>query len=421
MDVKEGASIPFYDLASQLFHSGDQKLIPFLGAGVPLSGSQTQPHSDPPVEFPERAKIDKALDILGLEGRPRLLAAFALTTAYLMSASPGQSHGDTAGRLTGRPDPPSSAELTALFSDLAGYSSLTEPAAALRRRIPEELVHAQHPEFLQLLETLLQATGVPDGESLASVAEYYEVQARRDRLLQVLTDVFAEKKTPTPTHDLLADAAVCYLRHAVDDYLIVTTNYDCLMEIALDRAHAPWVVLSLNKNNDGRIHARFSENLGDLERRNQPCFAKDFVLSRIQPLVLVYKIHGCVAPERRDKLDSVVISDADYVDYISRMSKNEGVVPVSVSHLMRDKPFLFLGYSLKDWNVRSVFEGMVRKRGSPAGLRDYLVTRKCGPLDEAYYSKHNILVLKSDLNAFVDGIRAHVPEPQPMAHGQGAN
>ncbi len=419
MDVKEGISIPFYDLASQLFHSGDQKLIPFLGAGVPLSGSQPQPHPVPPVDFPDESKIQQALDILGLTGQPRLFAAFALATAYLMSASPGRLRGDAKRELSERPDPPSSAELTTLFSNLAGYSSLREPAVNLRSRIPDKLVGAK-PDFLELLETLLQVTGVPGGDSLASVAEYYEVQARRDRLLEVLTEVFAQKKTPTATHDLLAEAAVSYLRHAVDDYLIVTTNYDCLMEIALDRAHAPWVVLSLDKNNDGRIHARFSEGLRDFERKNPPCFAKDFVLSRGQPLVLVYKIHGCVAAEGRDRPDSVVISEADYVDYISRMSKNEGVVPVSVSHLMRDKPFLFLGYSLKDWNVRSVFESMVGKRGSPAGLRDYLVTRKCGPLDEAYYSKHNILVLKSDLNAFVDGIRAHVPQEQLMAHGQGA-
>jgi len=431
MDVaaKEGGDIPFEDLARKLFDkSSDQKLVPFLGAGVPLSAQPAQQNSKSEVELPDRKKIDQALRVLGLEGRARLFASLALVTAYLMAGSDSSDDAAATNRLEElekRDHPPSTAELTALISDLAVYSPLKQPAVSLRNRVPAVLVNADGPQFVEFLERLLETTGVSSGDSLTSVAGYYETQSGRQQLWEVLARIFALKETPTPTHELLAEAAVAYLsrdRHSmVEDYLIVTTNYDSLMETALAKLNAPYAVLSLNKK-DGKIHVRFSKSLEDLEKRNPPCYANQFLLSRRDPLVVVYKIHGCLAPERPnsvDRFDSVVISDNDYVDYISRMSTNEGVIPVYVGKLMRDKPFLFLGYSLKDWNVRSVFESMVRKRGSPEGVKDCLVARNYTPLDAAYYNKHNILVLKSDLNSFVDGIRRHIPHEVSIARAQG--
>jgi hypothetical protein len=435
MNVKTGKDIPFEDLANQIFDdSPDQKLIPFLGAGVPLSAAPAQLCPGTGIEFPDREKIDEALNVLSLTGPPRVFAAFALVTAYLMSAAHDRDQCAEARKmmesLVGREYPPSSCELTALFSALAKYSPLDGPAATLRNRVPPKLVDVEGGAFLQILQRLLEATGVSSGDSLTSVAGYYELQAGRERLWDVLEQVFESKKTPTPTHDLLADAAAAYLgtdkHRVVKDYLIVTTNYDCLMEIALANAKAPYAVLSLSKK-DGKIHVMFSKDLEELdlenEKNNPPAYANQFLLTRRDPLVVVYKIHGGLFSGCPQSFDSVVISDNDYVEYISRMSTNEGVIPVCVGTLMRDKPFLFLGYSLKDWNVRSVFETMTRKRGAPGGVLDYLVTRGYSPLDEAYYEKHRIRVLKSTLSEFVSGIRAHIdPNPEGgAAHATGTD
>jgi hypothetical protein len=430
MDVKTGEDIPFEDLAGKLFDdSPDQKLIPFLGAGVPLSDAPAKPDPEIPGLFPNREKIDEALAVLGLpDGPPRQFATFALVTACLMSAAHSREQRVSAkaqlDALTNRDHPPSSAELTALISDLAQYSPLKEPAAALRKRVPAVLVEETDAgEFTQILQRLLETTGLPSGDSLTSVAGYFETQSGRQRLWEVLARIFQRKAVPTPTHRLLADAAFAYLspvkRRVVKDYLIVTTNYDGLLETALAQVNVPYAVLSLYKK-DGKIHVRAAKGLEELEldKSNPPCYPNQFLLSRREPLVVVYKIHGCLARERPNAADSVIISDNDYVDYISRMSTNEGVIPVHVGTLMRDKPFLFLGYSLKDWNVRSVFETMVRKRGSSDGVRDYLVTKSYTPFDEAYYTKHNIQVLKSELNAFVKGIRAQVVPEGATSDGQ---
>jgi hypothetical protein len=426
MDVLENERIPYRDLYFKLFDgSGDQKLIPFLGAGVPLSARPDTVGTTARVQFPEKEKIEEAINSLELQGRPRLFAAIALVTAHLMasvesskSRGPGTSDldrltGELLERLTTEVYPPSTEELAQLISGFANLRPLEEPADALRGQLPTDLIEAETNDFILWLRRLLDVTGLSSGEVLATIAGYFETASGRQGLSNLLAKVFVSKNIPTATHDLLAEAASRYLnlkpkKKVIKDYLIITSNYDSLMEHALTKARVPFAVLLLNKK-DGKIRVRFSETLEYLQTENTPCYASQFHLSRRDPLALVYKIHGSLADDPTDVSDSVVISDNDYVDYISRMSTLEGAIPAYVGNLMRKKPFLFLGYSLKDWNVRSVFETLVTKRGDNPEVRDYLVTRRFTGFDEAYCSKHKVVILHTDLNNFVGRIRGFVP------------
>jgi len=68
------------------------------------------------------------------------------------------------------------------------------------------------------------------------------------------------------------------------------------------------------------------------------------------------------------RTDSIVISDNDYVTNISRFSDNDGVIPACVTEILSsaERPyFLFMGYSLRDWNVA---------RHAPRGRSN---TRRC--------------------------------------------
>jgi hypothetical protein len=424
MDVLEEGEIPYYDLYSKLFDkSGEQKLIPFLGAGVPLSARPSRLASRANVQFPEKKRIQEAIESLGLEGRPRRFAAIALVIAYLMAEVENSNSQEAfmhdvsrlsaalRERLTREVYPPSSEELTQLISAVANVSQLHGLADAIRGQLPQDLIEGEINDFVLWLRRLVDVTGLSSGDALTSIAGYYETESGRQGLYDLLTEVFLSKHLPTPTHHLLAEAAAAYLNlpkeRVINDYLIITTNYDCLMEDALTKANVPFAVLSLNKK-DGKIHVRFTDSLKYLEERNEPSYPYQCVLQKRDPLAIVYKIHGCLFSGTKD-FDSVVISDNDYVDYISRMSKNEGVIPIDVGNLMRWKPFLFLGYSLKDWNVRSVFETMTSKRLDTSGVRDYLVARRFTSFDKAYCSKHKVIILRADLSTFVERVRQFVP------------
>lgn len=90
------------------------------------------------------------------------------------------------------------------------------------------------------------------------------------------------------------------------------------------------------------------------------------------------------------------------------MSKHEGAIPACVNDLLQGLPFLFLGYSLNDWNVRSIFDMVVERRGR--GVQDYSVMYSFKKYEEVFFRKKQIIIIQSDLNAFAEGVTRHSPE-----------
>jgi hypothetical protein len=127
-------------------------------------------------------------------------------------------------------------------------------------------------------------------------------------------------------------------------------------------------------------------------------------MEKTQPLALVCKMHGCLNPRLKETDDGVIISDNDYVDYIEQMNSSEGAFPAYVRRIMQDKAFLFLGYSFADWNVRSVFQTIRKKRSENVKFRDFAVTSYLGEYEQQFFNRNNLGVLRTDLNTFTAGI-----------------
>ena len=320
-------------------------------------------------------------------------------------------------RLTKEDYPPSAAELAELFSQRSHYSTFLRISEGLRDLFPGEFLTTNEDEQLQMLQLLTKATRIANPpEALTSIASYFERLEGRKDLWELLKQVIASKRTPTRTHKLLARACNYHLqRKGAGDYLIITTNYDCLMETALDdpSSRVPYVVLTTRKG-DSKVLIRCSETVENREvLRNRywnKSYPSDFVLSnRSQSLVIIYKIHGCLHPDFAFEDEGLVISDNDYVDYVSQMSKI-GIIPATVSELMRDKRLWFLGYSLSDWNVRSIYE-TVKHKSDPDGknIKDYSVMYSVGDFESLFFEKNNITIFQASLNEFVDGITSSLP------------
>ena len=61
----------------------------------------------------------------------------------------------------------------------------------------------------------------------------------------------------------------------------------------------------------------------------------------LKKTTVIYKMHGTV--DRRSKWDNYVITEDDYVDFLSRMT-GQTAVPALFMKAFRDRHFLFLGY-----------------------------------------------------------------------------
>ncbi len=72
LDIKTGEGIPYGALARDVFPPGQsrrQKFVPFLGAGVSISGRTFQPGPKLVAPPPDRAEMESAINLLRLEGK----------------------------------------------------------------------------------------------------------------------------------------------------------------------------------------------------------------------------------------------------------------------------------------------------------------------------------------------------------------
>ena len=387
-----------------------QKLIPFLGAGVSISNSPPIPALPAPI-YPDPAMVDRIAEDLKVTGQARHFLEMALLVACRMQAAQNagmaEDWKDIAKRLRADRYPPSAGALTEALCEMQQYTTFQEVARRLRDTLASAGIRTCESEQIAALRLAARVSRVADPpDALSSVSSLF---ATRYQLWDELRAIIAPKKLPTPTHELLADAAQRHLRHR--NYLIITTNYDRLLERTLTRRHIPFVVLSTrflrdqeSQIVDAAIVARYSRHVPGrlrLQLAHQEVRPDLFSLPSTPPLVVVYKIHGNLDPAATFDKEGVVITESDYIFMTARKA-----VPGSVIEMMKQRSFLFLGYSLGDWNVRSIFDDVRRTRGVPR-FKDCAVMKRVRPFEEAFCGDKDITIYETDLNRYVAGVRAH--------------
>jgi hypothetical protein len=420
--VIEKEQIPYQSFARRIFsESREQQIVPFLGAGVSLSGRSSEQDLKEKSHFPSREKIEEISGELGLDGRARVFMEMAVLMACLLQNAqqnlPDLPDERLLEHLQQEKFPPSASELARLFSHLSQYTSFKDIAEDLKKVLPNELLSSSESERIEMLKLLAKVTRIANPpDALMSIASYYETRFGRLYLWDDLSAVISQKNQTTGVHCLMAEAAKYSMESdRSTDYLMITTNYDCLMEQALDMLDVPYIVL-ITRRSDQKVVVRLSSKVPDarrLEEEFSGMYPDKFMFRKprnLGNLVVLYKIHGCLNSQLTIKDDAVIISDSDYINYISQMSSSGGTIPVYVNDLMREKPFLFLGYSLKDWNVRSIFETVRKKRNPDVNQPDFSVMDYAGAYETLFFQRNNVTVLKTKLNDFVKGLLKVAPE-----------
>ena len=423
-DIWQGDRIPYKDQADKLFNlvawqqkkTEKQQIIPFLGAGVSISARPAAPKPAALAAPPDPALIDNFAAALGLdESNAKLFIRMAAFIAVCLNQAqrdkPDLSDDQLLYQLEQDPGPPSARQLARLFCNLSTYSSLEQVVDNLQDFFPPGFITASKAEQVNTLKRVGRITKLADPpDQLPSITSYYENKVGRPSLWSNLSLVISGKNRPTRTHELIAAAARRHFQQfskPLQDYVILTTNYDCLMEDALDRAGVDYVAITMRKS-DQKVLVRFSDGIEDHENlsniNSEKYYPHGFFLEKAQNLVIVCKMHGCLNPRLKETDDGVIISDNDYVNYIEQMNSSQGAFPAYVRRIMQDKAFLFLGYSFADWNVRSVFQTIRKKRSENLKFRDFAVTSYLGEYEQQFFNTNNVGVLKTDLNTFTEGL-----------------
>jgi hypothetical protein len=266
---------------------------------------------------------------------------------------------------------------------------------------------------------------------LARVASYYQlVGGTRADLDRVLRDRLSPPFKPNSLHRLLARAA----RRA--PMLIITTNYDSLIEGAFDHpadeaenGPVPYEVVvtaadrlaELESDRGGRqLGGWLYHRVGGEEPPGfRPLDPGKFVID-IAKRSVIYKIHGSI-PCGGDWEGGFLIAEEDYARFLGRIETTE-IVPPAIKSFLSEKrkvegavrarepkrSLLFLGYGLKDWNLRVLLDSLGIGQGVRNAERHHAFQRGCDPMERALLESRNMLVFDVDLATVVARIEQGV-------------
>ncbi len=229
------------------------------------------------------------------------------------------------------------------------------------------------PSGAELSRHLAQRFSYADAQSnwdLMRVSQFASVMEGNGPLYEELQQLFSRDYPPTTLHTLLANVPRL-LREKGSKAglpLIITTNYDEVLETAFDAAGEPFDLVSYFVERDHQrgkfwhlpdasTHFRQGRAAGAAIESApwvliaQPNTYADFP---VRQRTIILKIHGAVDRASVEH-SSFVITEDDYIDYLSRMDF-ANPLPKKLQELMKYARYLFLGYGLRDWNLRVVLQ-----------------------------------------------------------------
>ncbi len=213
----------------------------------------------------------------------------------------------------------------------------------------------------------------------------------------------------------------------------ITANYDRLLELALQRKDKTFEIVI-------QISQGFDKGIASLKQ--------SFNKLQTYEGILVYKIHGTlldgaipnsnkfnnineksieflknVLPEKlknryctnipdAQKCSPVIVTEEDYIEFLSTFSavsetvKNKTAIPeFIIKRIQGKKIWLFLGYSLKDWDVRAIYRAFIEKIPEYEGRMSYAIMKESSDEWEKLWSKKDIEIINLDLSVFADQLK----------------
>lgn len=212
--------------------------------------------------------------------------------------------------------------------------------------------------------TLNSILGAGMKVSLEDACEFYELYQGTAALIRKIKDEYGNPRQPGEIHRLLWKLP--HIRW------IYTTNFDCLIEDALSRPKQSPEVITRGK-----------------DIQSLPANRR-----------VVFKPHGC-ARMSSDR-EEFVLTRSDYLNYSHRRT----LEMVKTLHDISTKVFLFLGYSLRDLNMRHI----IAEANLLGEVQSYAVLKNPSGPETRYWQDHGVTLIDMDAYEFVNDVLKSYPD-----------
>jgi hypothetical protein len=252
-------------------------------------------------------------------------------------------------------------------------------------------------------------------KNLLRVAQYMSIKDGRGTLRDELHGMLDRTYEPTLMHRFFARLPKILKeknygrRIAGFELLIVTTNYDDLLEQAfVDEGVEFDLLIYRAENNRGWFwHVKPS---GEAIKIVEPNKYTDVSLD-VRPVII--KIHGAI-DRKKPADDSFVITEDDYIDYLAGMDLSNFLPPAVKTELINSH-FLFLGYSLQDWNLR-VFLKRIWDEQQKYDYKSWAIQLHADEVDLQLWGKRGVKIIGVSLDDYAGELvrrTAALPEVKP--------
>jgi DNA-binding SARP family transcriptional activator/class 3 adenylate cyclase len=247
-------------------------------------------------------------------------------------------------------------------------------------------------DVAELTVRLAERFGYPDDDAAATlprVAQYIAVMKGSGPLYDELHELLGADLPPTPIHRFFAALPALLRERGLPHQLLVTTSYDTALERAFEEAGETFEIVSYlaaGRNRGRFCHIGTDGNGRLIEQPNT--YATELSLERN---TVILKLHGQVERTPGREWESFVVTEDDYIDYLTETDV-AAAVPVGLAATLRRSHFLFLGYTMADWNLRVVLHRLWGDQ--PLSYRSWAVQPEAKPLEREFWHRRDVEVVE---------------------------
>ena len=252
-----------------------------------------------------------------------------------------------------------------------------------------------------LANALAERFDYPAGEApdLTRVAQYVALTKGSGPLYDELRTMLDAQSDATPVHRFFASLPPLLRERGIPHQLLVTTSYDLALEQAFLEAGEEFDVVTYLAS--GRDRGRFchlrpdgSSHVIDVPNT----YATELSLER---RTVILKLHGGLDAQPQRAQESFVVTEDDYIDYLA-YNDIGGAVPVALAAKLRRSHFLFLGYGMRDWNLRLVLGRIWGAEG--VTYRSWAVQPEAKPLERQFWRARDVDLLEVPLEEYAGAL-----------------
>jgi hypothetical protein len=257
---------------------------------------------------------------------------------------------------------------------------------------------------------------IPKPENLPALSQFVEQDQDRGGLNKWLNEIFKAPPIPTPVHIFFANLVHHLKEHndlsgenKIPYPIVVTTNYDLALETAYQNKGLEFDVLFLQKGisnlPSGLYRRRYSKVEKVYQNTTSPHPITDEEMAELMPLSgvtysstspIIVKIHGTYSAEV-NMPSYYIITEDDFIEFTA-----DHPIPPTLMQAIKQRELCFLGYQVKDWNMRVILREIEAERLKKAEApKHYMVVRDIGYIERVRLKNMYIKVFDNhDFNTF---------------------